>query len=513
MPCPAHDDSKPSLDVKEGNEGRVIAICRAGCELDQVLIAAGLDWNDLFSEDRRDHDPNLWSPAGPIEATYDYVNEDGKLLFQVVRAEGKKFLQRRPDASRRSGWEWKLGDTRRPLYRLPEVIQAVSGGLTIFLTEGEKDADAVRRTGAVGTCNPHGAGKWLPEHTETLREADVIIIADQDEPGRKHARVVAKALTGVARRVRVAQSAVGKDVSDHLKAGHKLEDLVLLTQEEVEPFTAQDITEFVGGDRGFDWIVEGLIERGERLMVTGFEGKGKTTLLRQMAVCLASGRHPFTRKKIPKLRVLYVDCENGARLSRRRFHVLVKLAEEEDGPFPIGHFYIVSRPEGIDLTSDDGEWLIEQVTAFKPDVLFIGPLYQLHFEDPNNEQAARRVGKVLRDVTVRGNCALILEAHSGKSEGVGGYRGLRPIGSSFWLRWPEFGYGLAPIANDAMRVEFKEWRGPRDERDWPTLLERSSPWPWAGVYQAARVPQRRDPTRPIPRSYIEPQERDEDEPF
>ena len=106
--CPAHEDRTPSLSVKAGRDGRVLLHCHAGCETADVLAADGLELVDLF-EDRRD---------GPVEAAaYDYVDEQGDLLFQVVRFHPKGFKQRRPGA--RGGWVWNLRGTRRVLYRLP----------------------------------------------------------------------------------------------------------------------------------------------------------------------------------------------------------------------------------------------------------------------------------------------------------------------------------------------------------------------------------------------------------
>ena len=497
--CPAHADKNPSLDIRDGREGRTVMICRAGCEQEAVLIAAGLDWTDLFADDPKGPDDE-WTPAGRAIARYPYVDEGGKLLFEVVRAEGKRFLQRRPDPLSKSGWTWKLGDVRRPLYRLPEVIDAVSAGRTIFCVEGEKDADAIRKAGAVATCNPHGAGKWRPEHTEALRDADVVVVADRDEPGYKHARGVYKALLGVASRVRLTEPREGKDASDHLLAGYGLEALVVMSTEETQPMMAQDVLDFLEGETEFDWVVEGLLERGDRLILTGFEGLGKSTLIRQLAVCLAAGVHPFKHHAIPSVRVLMVDCENGERLTRRRLRDLIATVEKSV-PFERDRLYVLVRPGGLDLTdADDASWLFEQVTAFKPDVTFIGPLYQLHNENPNDEQPARTVSRVLQDVAVRGHCALVTEAHAGKFEAQGG-RSVRPIGASLWLRWPEFGYGLLPTS-ESSTVIFKPWRGPRDEREWPEKLEWSQPWPWRGVYVAPKIE-----TRPIPRSFYEPEER------
>src|SRR6516165_5667843 len=92
-----------------------------------------------------------------IVKTYDYRDEIGELLFQVVRFEPKDFRQRRPGGC---GWIWKLGDARRVLYLLPELVKAVAAGQTIYIPEGEKDVDNLRAIGLAATTNPGGIKKW-----------------------------------------------------------------------------------------------------------------------------------------------------------------------------------------------------------------------------------------------------------------------------------------------------------------------------------------------------------------
>ena len=93
-----------------------------------------------------------------ISDTYDYVDENGEILFQAVRFFPKDFRQRRPDGH--GGWIWKLEDTRRIVYRLPEIIEAIANKQTIHIVEGEKDANNLWDIGLAATCNPMGAGKW-----------------------------------------------------------------------------------------------------------------------------------------------------------------------------------------------------------------------------------------------------------------------------------------------------------------------------------------------------------------
>jgi putative DNA primase/helicase len=141
-----------------------------------------------------------------IKATYDYVDERGALLFQVCRLDPKDFRQRRPDPEKPGKWIWKTKDVRTVLYHLPDIIASVAAGKTIFVTEGEKGADALRALGFAATCSPKGAGKWRREHGEALRGADVVIVPDNDDPGRNHAALVASNLRSIhtrAARIRV----------------------------------------------------------------------------------------------------------------------------------------------------------------------------------------------------------------------------------------------------------------------------------------------------------------------
>jgi Protein of unknown function (DUF3631) len=170
-----------------------------------------------------------------IVATYDYADESGAPLFQVVRFAPKDFRQRRPNG--KGGWTWSLGKTRRVLYRLPEVRDAVARGRLVVIVEGEKDADNLRKLGFTATCNAGGANKWRAEYNESLRDADVVIIGDNDDPGRAHVAHVASSLHGVARRVRVLD--LGKswpacppkgDISDWIEAGATAEGLATLIE-------------------------------------------------------------------------------------------------------------------------------------------------------------------------------------------------------------------------------------------------------------------------------------------
>lgn len=286
--CPAHDDRQASLGVTEGDEGLLIT-CHAGCTTESVLQAMGLQWRDLFF--------NAVNYAEP-EAIYGYTDEQGNVLFEAVRFPGKKFRQRHRDPE--SGeWVWNLDGVRRVVYGLPEVIAAVAAGTTIYICEGEKDAEALRALGKVATCNPMGAGKWRDEYTQFFVGAAVIIVADRDEPGRAHAEQVKQSLQGVARDIWVVQARSGKDAADHLAAGHAVEQFMPLRQpvrrgiitaremadqalEDLE-LTAVDLPGYVLVD-----AVPVVFRQGRMYALGAYTGGGKTRYALQGARSLAT---------------------------------------------------------------------------------------------------------------------------------------------------------------------------------------------------------------------------------
>lgn len=201
--------------------------------------SADLYWHRLRDAANPPGRASAPAPRARIVATYDYCDENGALVYQVVRKEPKAFLQRRPDG--RGGWTWGLGGIETTLYRLPELLQAVAAEDPVFIVEGEKDADALHRAGCVATCNSGGAGKWRPHLSERLRGvSDARIVADRDAPGYRHAAQVAASLRSVGASVRVFEAAQGKDVSDHLAAGCSLEELIEIDLEERMRATADN---------------------------------------------------------------------------------------------------------------------------------------------------------------------------------------------------------------------------------------------------------------------------------
>lgn len=275
-PGPLHvnGDRKPSLHV-DFREGRVLLNCFAGCDTRDIVSALGLEMKDLFGERRE-------------VARYIYRDVNGCELFAKHRYEPKDFLVFHKEGD---GWEPKIGNAQPVLYRLPELNAAVAAGQTVYIVEGEKDVDAMAAKGYAATCNYEGAGKWRDSYAFWFAGADVVIIADRDEPGYQHARKVRESLRGKARSVRIVQAAVPRpkaDISDHFEAGYGIEDLMPLAG----AFKPCSLTGLVSsGVTEPQRLADGMLYRGGLHCIAGAPDSGKTTIaLHWAAKLLSEGR-------------------------------------------------------------------------------------------------------------------------------------------------------------------------------------------------------------------------------
>lgn len=234
-----------------------------------------------------------------------------------------------------------------------------------------------------------------------------------------------------------------------------------------------------------DWLVPHLLERMDRLVVTAYEGLGKSEFIAQFAAALAGGVHPFLGYPLHAdgsgYRVLVVDGENPRHMVRRRYRRVASTvdnlrAKHGFNPASWANLRFELQPGGLDLSdARQTAYMDERIASASPDLVAMGPLYKLHRRDMNEEVSARELVGVLDALRTRHQFALLLEAHAPHSEGHNGKRRVRPVGSSLFLRWPEFGYGLTPFGEAdehgrAVMVEMAAWRGARENRRWPRFL-------------------------------------------
>jgi len=224
--CPAHKDVNPSLHISDGGNGKILIHCFAGCSFENIVNALGLD-KSIFAPD------NEISKTRIICNIHDYVDENGNIQYQVVRFSPKDFRMRKSNGN--GGWIWE-GPSNNVVvpFNLPAVLDAISKGETVFIVEGEKDCESLISIGLVATCNHGGAGKWQDVHSKRLKNANVAIIPDKDEPGKRHAEKVSKSLVGIANSIRIIDlpdlPPKGKDISDWLACGHTRDELMQVLQ-------------------------------------------------------------------------------------------------------------------------------------------------------------------------------------------------------------------------------------------------------------------------------------------
>jgi putative DNA primase/helicase len=247
-PCPYHEgrDSR-SLKITE-RDGRIDLHCFLGCAPEDILkeIERRLDSGETFRKPEAE-------PLGELVTTYEYRDEFGRISFRKHRYEPKTF---RIDSYDPDSGEFLPGlNGHRPiLYRYPEL----KGSDKVIIVEGEKDSDNGRALGIPGyafTCNFDGAGKWARAYSQALAGKEIVIIPDNDPPGKDHGRKVSNSIAPFAKSVRVLELPEGKDLSDWIELGHTAEELQELI-DKTEPikagelFEERDLLDYPVGDPG-----------------------------------------------------------------------------------------------------------------------------------------------------------------------------------------------------------------------------------------------------------------------
>lgn len=349
-------------------------------------------------------------PAAPkprLVKTYPYVDAAGALVFEVCRYEPKTFRQRRPArpdddlATVRDGWVWSVKGLTQVPYRLPELIDDVAAGATVFVVEGEKDVDRLRSLGVPATCNAMGAGKWPDELSEHFAGADVVLLPDNDpqarrksddsllfhpdgrpvHPGQDHMEMVGGKLALVAARVRVLELPdlpPKGDASDWIAAGGTADALYDLVEARAVDFADwvmarpgaapwDDGAPAPGGEPGpfvsrfnarpwahlddaaepHEWLIKGVLSRGEVAMMAGPSGSGKTFLAMDLAMAIARGADWFGCR-VRAGGVIYQAGEGKRGLFKR-----LKAYRQENGLSLADNLPLVVLPAHLDLYSSD----------------------------------------------------------------------------------------------------------------------------------------------------------------
>lgn len=456
-------------DHQSGEGGGVLDLLRrergiANGAAFEFLAEIGIEVGDERLNDRREagRAKSAGKPKlGPIVATYVYEDEAGKPVLRVNRHEPKTFRQWRPaqagdDPSRiRDGWFPSFKGCRHVPYRLPEMMEDIAAGYAIYVVEGEKDVDNLRAIGVPATCNAGGAGKWPDELTEHFRDADVILLPDNDPqaensrgeplwhedgrpqlPGQDHADQVGSHLHGVARSVRflhLPDLPPKGDASDWLAAGGTAEALYDLVERQgrawappfsvniapPKPFTSRfgavpwrDL-DLPGAQH--EWLIKGLLARGEIGMLAGPMQSGKSFLAIDLAMCVARGID-WMGRRVLRGGVVYQAGESARGVRRKRlpaYRLHHGLTAADELPF-----VLLQSPVDLYASDDPTEALIAECRHWAGTFGF--PLELLVIDTWSaatpgaNENASEDVSRVLARcarIARELNCAILLVHH------------------------------------------------------------------------------------------------------
>ncbi|MDD2870340.1 AAA family ATPase [Neomegalonema sp.] len=411
-------------------------------------------------------------PAKTIKEVYDYRDEAGALLYQVVRFEPKEFRQRRPMAE--GGWAWgvaagrygrvkgeevwrrlkdregagevrEMPDARMVPYRLPEVLEAVKAGRTIYVVEGEKDVATLEGWGIAASTGAGGAGKWRPDYASAFAGADVVLLPDNDQTGRAHMDDVARQLAPAAARVRLLDLAKHQadfpekaDVSDWAKLGGTADLLGALAETEAEEWTPRApeapwekfmLRDMLDYRPKGEWLVEDWLGSGQLAVLYGAPKTGKSFVALDMSLRIAHGWSWFG-KKTRKSAVFYIAGEGGEGVKKR----VALWAQERPRRDPAAPFVMV--PQRFDF-HEPGEGVGQIAGWIKAAGPWMGAPFGLIVVDTlaramgaGDENAASDMGRIIETcdrLRAETGCTVLLVHHAGKDAA----RGMRGHSSLF----------------------------------------------------------------------------------
>jgi archaellum biogenesis ATPase FlaH len=391
--CPFHNESGPSFHADDRKAFYKCFVCgdKAGDHFNFLMQLTGCDFPEAVrqvaemggvslpdrpaapSQPRQEARPSAPAPEAPPEQEgppaeapeavrvhvkgYRYTDGDGNALYEVIRdhfklPDGsfvlgkagnpkKTFWQRRPDG--RGGYITGLGDVAHTIYRRQAVEIAIAEGKTILLPEGEKDVETVEEWGFVGATNSGGAQNWSPALAAMFAGADVVILGDDDEAGRKRVETIGMSLRGLAKRIRAIGSWGGpKDVTDWKEAGHTADELSAIVGQLPDwrpappksQFGASTSRQMSTSKIVYDWLVKGLIERGGVFIVAGEKQAGKSFFIMDMGKKIARGID-YADRKVKRGLVIHMACEdgNGVRMRSKGYDLDNHLSPDDDLPF------------------------------------------------------------------------------------------------------------------------------------------------------------------------------------
>jgi hypothetical protein len=317
-------------------------------------------------------EPKTNGKGPPILATYPYHDEEGALLFEVVRFDTPdpkgRFRQRRPDG--RGGWIWNVKGVHQVLYRLPELLEALACDKPVLICEGERDCNTAVKLGYVATTMPGGVDKWRAEYDQSLSGAsDLVIVSDNDQQskdpktgelqshpdgrpvfkGQDHAAKLANRLSKVATRLRTIMFEV-KDLTEWVAAGGTREQLDALI-EQAPDYASQEPPHSVNDGAAFGyswhliwhgavdptsarkWLVQDLLPETGVTLISGQWGTFKTFVADDLSAAVMTATTFANKQVMRKGGVLFLACEGQNEVDIRLTAAFRKHGGKGNAPF------------------------------------------------------------------------------------------------------------------------------------------------------------------------------------
>lgn len=322
--CPAHEDRNPSLRIAEGDDGRALIKCHAGCSTDDILAVLGLRMADLMPDGPgRLHGkaaPGAKSNArtfgtsseavaelerrhGKRSETWTYENAEDQPVGVVVRWDRPGGKDIRPVALTDAGWIIGAMLEPRPLYHLAKL----AGNGTVHVVEGEKCVHASESVGLLATTSPGGSNAAHKADWTPLAGRDVVILPDNDRAGRQYGQKVAEMLSKLEPPARVKTVELpglpkGGDIVDYIDSRDSVDSEDIRAGIEKLANQAPEVTASPRDSSGpvlirlsdvkperLQWLWPGRIPLGKLTVIAGDPGLGKSLITLDMAARVSSG--------------------------------------------------------------------------------------------------------------------------------------------------------------------------------------------------------------------------------
>lgn len=430
--CPAHEDTNRSLSVSEGDDGRVLLRCHAGCRTEDIVSALGLSMSDLFPASKEKERKEIG------RRTHNYP---GYRKTVISFSDGSKtaFFERFEKGS----WHKGLNGHKQTLYNLDALEEP---GIR-FLSESEKDADRLNTLG-FSALSFGGAENWRAEYADLLAGHEVVILPHHDEPGWKAAEKATQDLTERGCKVKVIPSETwgqhkGADVADWLDQfkdkDEAAERLSVLVESASDYQAADELKKEPTGltiINASSWletnppepnqIISSIFDTGDKLALIGASKLRKSFFLQQMLLSIAAGVDFLSWRLPTPKRVLYCQFEIRDHHQHRR---LKKMA----GAMGITPAHLEDRLQiinarGLGIVGPDGiEKIKQEALKLRSEVIAFDPLYKVAMGAENAAEDIKVILNAFDTLAEQTGAAIVYAHHDPK--GSPGDRDIRDRGA------------------------------------------------------------------------------------